>query len=166
MATKFRIRKSATELKARKEQRSVFEMIKKSAKGEWLDEEASKNLAKKLMLEFKPPEGWFKVEEYPIFSRFVFASAHILYNDDENEYGYFINEPPINEEEKRLVKEIVQKLEYYPVKPQEISDKYRALRIKVNQILDDFRIKLEGTDYIRILYHIMKKTIFYDRITP
>ncbi|MEM1576247.1 MAG: type II/IV secretion system ATPase subunit [Archaeoglobaceae archaeon] len=166
MATKFRIRKQPTELKTRKEQRSIFDLIKKSAKEEWLDEEASKNLAKKLMQEFKPPEGWFKVEEYPIFSRFVFASAHILYNDEENEYAYFVYEPPITPAEMNLVKEVVQKLEYYPVKPQEVRDKYRTLRSKVNMILDDFRIKLEGTDYTRILYHIMKKTILYDRITP
>ncbi|MCS7144181.1 MAG: type II/IV secretion system ATPase subunit, partial [Archaeoglobaceae archaeon] len=166
MATMFRIRKPSAELKTRKEQRGIFEIIKKSAKGEWLDEEASKNLAKKLMQEFKPPDGWFKVEEYPISSRFVFASAHILYNDEENEYAYYVHEPPINEAEMKLVKEVAQKLEYYPVKPQEISDKYRTLRSKVNMILDDFRIKLEGTDYIRILYYIMKKTVLYDRITP
>ncbi|MCQ4153502.1 MAG: secretion system protein E, partial [Archaeoglobi archaeon] len=166
MATMFRIRKPSLELKTKKEQRGVFEIIKKSAKGEWLDEEASKNLAKKLMQEFKPPEGWYEVEKYPIYSRFVFASAHILYSDNENEYAYFINEPPISEAEMKIVNEITQKLEYYPVKPQEIGDKYRTLRTKVNMILDDFRIDLEGTDYIRILYHIMKKTILYSRITP
>ncbi|MEG9194369.1 MAG: type II/IV secretion system ATPase subunit [Candidatus Methanoglobus sp.] len=162
----FRIRKPSLELKTKKEQRGVFEIIKKSAKGEWLDEEASKNLAKKLMQEFKPPEGWYEVEKYPIYSRFVFASAHILYSDNENEYAYFINEPPISEAEMKIVNEITQKLEYYPVKPQEIGDKYRTLRTKVNMILDDFRIDLEGTDYTRILYYIMKKTILYSRITP
>ncbi|MDI9609956.1 MAG: type II/IV secretion system ATPase subunit, partial [Archaeoglobales archaeon] len=164
MATGFRIKKSP--FKTTKEQRGIFELIRRSARGEWLDEEASRNLSKRLMQEFKPPEGWYKVEEYPIYSRFIFASAHILYNDEANEYAYAINEPPLKKEEEPLVKDLVRKLEYYVIKPEEIWDKFLALRGKVNTILDDFRIKKEGSDYLRLLYHVMKRTILYDRITP
>jgi flagellar protein FlaI len=164
MKTRFRISKATPRTK--KELRGVFEVIRKSARGEWLDEEASKNLSKKLMQEFKPPEGWYEVEKYPIYSRFIFASAHILYSDEENEYAYAINEPPLSQEEEYLVRDIVKKLEYYTIKPQEIWDKFSALRNKVNKILDDFKIELDGSDYPRILYHIMKRTVLYDRITP
>ena len=164
MQTRFRISKGAP--RTTKELRGVFEVIRKSARGEWLDEEASKNLSKKLMQEFKPPEGWYEVEKYPIYSRFIFASAHILYSDEENEYAYAINEPPLSQEEDSLVRDIVKKLEYYTIKPQEIWDKFSALRNKVNKILDDFRIELDVSNYPRILYHIMKRTILYDRITP
>ncbi|MEM2176656.1 MAG: secretion system protein E, partial [Archaeoglobaceae archaeon] len=160
MATRFRIRLP------KKEQRGVFEIIKRGAKAEWLDEETTKNLSKKLMQEFKPPDGLLEVEKYPVYSRFVFASIHVLYNDEENELTYFVNEPQLQEGEEALVNDITRKLEYYPIKPQEIRDKYSALRNKVNRILDDFRIKIGGSDYYRILYHVMKKTIFYDRVTP
>ncbi|MEM4458710.1 MAG: secretion system protein E, partial [Archaeoglobaceae archaeon] len=153
-------------LPKKKQVAGVFEIIKKSARSEWLDEETTKNLSKKLMEDFKPPDGWFEVERYPVYSRFVFASIHILYDEDANEFSYFVNEPPLNEEDLRLVKEIVKKLEFYPISPQEIGDKFGALRRKVNRILDDFRIKKEGADYYKILYHIIKRTILYDRITP
>ncbi|MEM2120399.1 MAG: type II/IV secretion system ATPase subunit [Archaeoglobaceae archaeon] len=153
-------------LPKKKQVAGVFEIIKRSAKSEWLDEETTKNLSKKLMEDFKPPNGWFEVEKYPVSSRFVFSSIHILYNENLNEFSYFVNEPPLSEEDLRLVKEIVKKLEFYPISPQEIGDKFGALRKKVNRILDDFRIKKEGADYYKILYHIIKRTILYDRITP
>jgi len=144
----------------------VFEIIKRSSKAEWLDEETTRNLSKKLMEEYKPPDGWFEVERYPVYSKFVFSSIHILYNEKNNEFEYHVNEPPLDEEERQIVNDVIKKLEYYPVNPKEISDKYEALRKKVNRILDDFRIKKEGADYYRLLYHIVKKTILYDRITP
>ncbi|MCS7129975.1 MAG: hypothetical protein NZ872_00990, partial [Archaeoglobaceae archaeon] len=122
MATMFRIKRGS--LKTTKEQRGIFEVIRKSARGEWLDEEASKILSKRLMQEFEPPEGWYKVEEYPIYSRFIFASAHILYNDEENEYAYMVNEPRLEKDEELLVRDLVRKLEYYVIKPDEIWDKF------------------------------------------
>ncbi|MDK2796260.1 MAG: hypothetical protein PWQ58_1459, partial [Archaeoglobaceae archaeon] len=58
MATRFRITRGVP--KTPKELRGVFEVIKKSARGEWLDEEASKNLSKRLMQDYKPPDGWYE----------------------------------------------------------------------------------------------------------
>ncbi|MFN3384882.1 MAG: secretion system protein E, partial [Archaeoglobaceae archaeon] len=153
-------------LPRKKQAAGVFEIIKRGARAEWLDEETTRNLSKKLMEDFKAPDGWFEVEKYPVHSRFVFASVHILYSEEDNEFSYFLNEPSLNEEDTKLVKEIVKKLEFYPISPQEIGDKFGALRKKVNRILDDFRIKKEGADYYKILYHIIKRTVLYDRITP
>jgi len=144
----------------------VFEVIKRSAKADWLDIETTKSLSKRLMEEFKPPDGYFEVERYPIYSKFVFSSIHILYNEESNEFFYHVNEPPLDEEEKQIVNDVLRKLEFYPINPKEIVDKFSALRNKVNRIFDDFRIKTEGAKYYKLLYYIIKKTILYDRITP
>ncbi len=145
---------------------SVFEIIKRGARSEWLDDETYKTLSKRLQREFEPPEGWIEVESYPVFGRFIISSIHILYKDDENEFFYYVNEPALSKEEEELVDDVVRKLEFYAVNPKEIRDKLGTLKSKVDAILNDFRIKLDGADYFKFLYHVFKRTILYGKITP
>jgi flagellar protein FlaI len=146
--------------------KSVFDIIKRSARAEWLDEETFKTLSKRLQQEFQPPEGWIEVESYPVFGRYVISSIHILYNEEEDEFIYHVNEPPLNQEEEALVRDILNKLEYYTIHPEDTKDKVSALKNKIDTILDDHRIKLEGSDYFRIIYHVFKRSILYGPITP
>ena len=145
---------------------AVFEMIKKSARGEFLDEDTFRTLSRRLSQDFEPPEGWVAVEGYPVYGRFVISSIHILYNEEENEFLYHVNEPKLNEDEERLVKDIINKLEYYAANPKETKDKVSTLKSKIDSILEDYRVKLEGSDYIRVLYHVFKRTILFGKITP
>ena len=145
---------------------AVFEMIKKSARGEFLDEDTFRTLSRRLSQDFEPPEGWVEVEGYPVYGRFVISSIHILYNEEENEFLYHVNEPKLNEDEERLVKDIINKLEYYAANPKETKDKVSTLKSKIDSILEDYRVKLEGSDYIRVLYHVFKRTILFGKITP
>ncbi|AIG97159.1 type II/IV secretion system ATPase subunit [Archaeoglobus fulgidus] len=145
---------------------AVFEIIKKGAKEEFLGEETYRTLSKRLSQEFEPPEGWIEVEGYPVYGRFVISSVHILYNEEDNEFIYHVNEPKLSEEEEKIVKNVIGRLEYYAANPKEIGDKVGTLKKKIDSILEAYRVNLEGSDYFRVLYHIFKRTILYGKITP
>ncbi len=145
---------------------AVFEIIKKGAKEEFLGEETYRTLSKRLSQEFEPPEGWIEVEGYPVYGRFVISSVHILYNEEDNEFIYHVNEPKLSEEEEKIVRNVISRLEYYAANPKEIGDKVGTLKKKIDAILEAYRVKLEGSDYFRVLYHIFKRTILYGKITP
>ncbi|MEM2022502.1 MAG: type II/IV secretion system ATPase subunit [Archaeoglobaceae archaeon] len=160
---KFRIKKDQeTTLKFK----NVFDIIRKSSKAEWLDDETYKTLSKKLQSSFKPPEGWTEIESYPVYGRFIISSVHILFNDEENEFFYYVHEPQLSEEEEDLLKDVIGKLEFYAISPKEIKDKLSTLKTKVDSILFDYRIKIEGADYFKFLYHVLKRTVLFDKITP
>ncbi len=149
-------------------QKKIFEELKKTVREDWLEEETFSVLAKKLERGFEVPEGWTQVESYPISGRYAFSSVHILYKPEEDEYLYYVNEPELSEEEAMLTEEIIDKLEYVVLKPDRIMGKSgeELLRDEVDKVLSDYRIDLEGSDFFRVFYHILKKTVLYDRITP
>jgi len=145
---------------------AVFEIIKKGSREEFLGEETYRTLSKRLSQEFEPPEGWIEVESYPVHGRFVISSIHILYNEENNEFIYHVNEPMLSDEETEIVRKIISRLEYYAANPKEIGDKVGTLKKKIDSILEAYRVKLEGSDYFRVLYHIFKQTLLYGKITP
>ncbi|MCS7122309.1 MAG: secretion system protein E, partial [Archaeoglobaceae archaeon] len=150
-------------IKKEKAPKAVFESIKKSAKTELFDYEAYKTISEQLLNNFSAPEGWIEVERYSIFGKFVVSSIHILYREDENEFLYYVNEPRI-EDKKHLLQEVLSKLEFYETSP--VKDRYLAIKNRVDAILSDFRIHLDGIEYFEFLYHVFKRTILYGKITP
>ncbi|RLI84651.1 secretion system protein E [Archaeoglobales archaeon] len=146
----------------------LIEELKKASREDWLEEETFNVLAKKLERSFEVPEGWTQIESYPLSGKYAFASVHVLYKPEEDEYLYFVNEPKLNEDEHKLAEEIIDKLGYVVLKPEKITGKSseELLREEVDKILSDYRIELEGSDFFRVFYHVLKKTVLYDRITP
>ncbi len=146
----------------------LIEELKKTSREDWLEEETFNVLAKKLERSFEVPEGWTQIESYPLSGKYAFASVHVLYKPEEDEYLYFVNEPKLNEDEHKLAEEIIDKLGYVVLKPEKITGKSseELLREEVDKILSDYRIELEGSDFFRVFYHVLKKTVLYDRITP
>ncbi|MBO8181859.1 MAG: type II/IV secretion system ATPase subunit [Archaeoglobus sp.] len=159
---------SLTLRKKDKGKRKLIEELKKTSREDWLEEETFNVLAKKLERSFEVPEGWTQIESYPLSGKYAFASVHILYKPEEDEYLYYVNEPKLNEEEYRLAEEIIDKLGYVVLKPERITGRSseELLREEVDKILSDYRIELEGSDFFRVFYHVLKKTVLYDRITP
>ncbi len=146
----------------------LIEELKKTSREDWLEEETFNVLAKKLERSFEVPEGWTQIESYPLSGKYAFASVHILYKPEEDEYLYFVNEPKLNENEYRLAEEIIDKLGYVVLKPEKIGGKTseELLRDEVDKILSDYRIELGGSNFFGVFYHVLKKTVLYDRITP
>jgi len=133
-----------------------------------VNEETFKELAEEVLKEFQVPENWNLLESYPLYGKYVFAGVHILHNEEEDIILYYLNEPSLSDEEFNLVNEIVSKLEYTVIEPEEIREKSKEeiLKEKVDKTLRDFRIKLDYQNYFRVLYYILRNTMFYERITP
>ncbi|AEA47659.1 type II/IV secretion system ATPase subunit [Archaeoglobus veneficus] len=125
-------------------------------------------LAKELEKDFQPPEGWVQLESYPVYGKYVFSSVHILAKEEEDDLLYFLREPPLNDEERLVVNDLLSKLHYLPVTPDEMRVKSKAevLREKMDGVLRDFRIKLDEKSYYRVFYYLLRDTIFYGPITP
>jgi flagellar protein FlaI len=151
-----------------KGKRKLIEELKKTSREDWLEEETFSVLAKKLERSFVVPKGWTQVESYPLSGKYAFASAHILYKPEEDDYLYYINEPELSDDEHTLAEEIIDKLGYVVLKPERVttSSSEELLREEVDRILSDYRIELEGSDFFRVFYHVLKKTVLYDRVTP
>ncbi len=151
--------KEKIELKDKEEKR---ELVKEKE----INNEIFKNLAESLQQDFEVPESLNQIDSYPIYSKYVFASVHILDAENEDESTYYINEPSLTETEKEIVKEVLNKLQYFPITKEEEKESEEILRDKMDQIMDDFRIKLEGTEYYRVLYYVLRDSILFERITP
>ncbi len=127
-----------------------------------------KKLAEETGKDFDPPEGWLEIDRYPVYDSYVFASVHIITKEEEDDIAYHVVEPGLDEEERKVVKELLSKLEYLPVTPEEMknADKIEILKSKTDKILSDFRIKLERDDYCRVFYYVLRGTVLYGKITP
>ena len=126
---------------------------------------STEELAKDLEKNFQPPEGWEQVLSYPIFGDHVFASVHILAKEED--LMYYLHEPELSDEERNVVDEVLKKLEYIPIAPEEVTgrSKEELLKEHVDKILHDFRFDLPPDSYARVFYEILKRTVLYDRIT-
>ena len=126
---------------------------------------SSEELAKELEKNFQPPEGWEQIDSYPVYGDYVFASVHILARDED--LLYHLHEPELSDEERKVVDEVLKKLEYIPIAPEEVTErsKEELLKEHVDKIIHDFRFDLSPDSYARVFYEILKRTVLYDRIT-
>ncbi|RUM33846.1 MAG: secretion system protein E, partial [Archaeoglobus sp.] len=127
-----------------------------------------RKLAEETANSYDPPEGWLEIDRYPVYDMYVFSSVHIVVKEDENDMAYHVKEPEIGEDEKKTVEELLSKLEYLPVLPEEMknTDKLEILKSKTDKILDDFRIKLNRDEYYKVFYYVLRDTVLYGKITP
>ncbi len=158
--------------KDKEKDKKINEKENKNTKNKESEEEIDLNYFKKLAeevgKEFDPPEGWLEIDRYPVYDNFVFASVHIITKEDEDDIAYHVKEPELEEKERKVVRELISKLEYLPVTPEEMknADKIDILKNKTSKILNDFRIKLEKDDYYRVFYYVLRGTVLYGKITP
>ncbi len=156
-------------LKGHKESEERVEEIEREEKGNEEDEKSYfKKLAEEIGKDFEPPEGWLEIDRYPVYDDYVFASIHVVSKEEEDDIEYHVVEPELSEKERKVVKELLSKLEYLPVTPEEMksSNKVEILKSKTDRILKDFRIKLERDDYYRVFYYVLRGTVLYGKITP
>ncbi len=127
-----------------------------------------RKLAENTAKGYEPPDGWLEIDAYPVYDRYVFSSVHIVTREEEDDIAYHVKEPELDESEKKTVRELLSKLEYLPVLPEEMktTDKIEILKSKTDKILSDFRIKLEEEEYYKVFYYVLRGTVLYDRITP
>jgi len=111
-------------------------------------------------------EGYKEVERYWLEKPYAFAS--ILFNEDENDYLYQVNEPTLNPFEMEVRNEIEEKLRDVLIL-EEVNpfvDKEEQLIEAVNQMIKDFRIKIDPVTYYKIIYYMVRDFIHYGKLTP
>ncbi len=108
----------------------------------------------------------YETEEiYPIYPPYVYA--RIIYDREEYEYIYELIEPPLTEEEQRLLMEINDTLDRTLKYEWDIltnKDKEQYLRESVESFLRSRNIKVDKISKERILYYVVRDHVGYQKI--
>jgi flagellar protein FlaI len=118
------------------------------------------------LIEYHPPDGFEVVDEYWLQEPYV--KAFVIYSDELHEYRYIVVEPELNAAEaelynimKLLLRERLQDIE---VKSDDVKEE--VLRQHSEEILRSLKLDIEPKSYYKVLYHLIRDLIWYERITP
>jgi archaeal flagellar protein FlaI len=106
--------------------------------------------------------------KYPLVA--PYAYAHIFWDTENKELVYFIEEPVLNAEQKKIleileegIKELIN-ISFISVKSQETIIKYLEKNLRV--LLDELRIELSKESYLKIMYYIYRDFVGMNEIEP
>ncbi len=105
------------------------------------------------------------VEVYPV--RPPYSYARIIYDHEEYEYIYDLIEPPLSEEEEKIVNEIKETLHRtlkYSWKVATTRDKEQYLEESVDSFLRSRDIKIDRISKQKIMYYIIRDFVGYQKI--
>ena len=118
------------------------------------------------LIEYQPPEGFQIVEEYWLQEPYV--KAFVIYSDELHEYRYIVVEPELSPPEaelynimKLLLRERLQEVD---IKGDDVKEE--ILRQHSEEILRSLKLDIEPKSYYKVLYHLIRDLIWYERITP
>lgn len=115
--------------------------------------------------EYSIPEGYTEVESY--FVNEPYAAVSILYNDERDEYLYYVVEPRISEVERFFLAEIEDKLGItllFTEIEEEGGEKEKILRKKVEEVVERYHIELEPNSLRKISYYLVRDFIQFGKI--
>ncbi|MBI2670866.1 type II/IV secretion system ATPase subunit [Candidatus Woesearchaeota archaeon] len=105
---------------------------------------------------------------YPLIA--PYAYAHIFWDNENKELVYFVEEPVLNQEQKRIleiledgIKELIN-ISFISVKSQEAVIEYLEKNLRV--LLDELRIELSRESYLKIMYYIYRDFVGFNDIEP
>ncbi len=110
-------------------------------------------------------ENYETVEVYPVYPPYVYT--RIIYDSEEYEYIYDLIEPPLTDEEQRLLDEINDTLDRTLKYEWEImtnKDREQYLRESVDSFLRSRDIKIDKISKERILYYVVRDHVGYQKI--
>ena len=117
--------------------------------------------------DFSVPEGYREVERY--FVNKPYAVVSILYNDDRDEYLYYVVEPGLNEVENFFLADIEDKLEITLLFTEveeglKRSEKEKILRKKIEEVVERYHIEFEPASLRKISYYLVRDLIQFGKI--
>ncbi|MFH8080582.1 MAG: type II/IV secretion system ATPase subunit [Candidatus Aenigmatarchaeota archaeon] len=105
---------------------------------------------------------------YPLIKSFAYA--HIKWNPDIQQLVYYLEEPKLTNEEKKMLTAITDELvDAIEVGVNAIKDKFRAeqyLQSQVIKIIEHLNISLTKDQFIKIMYYIYRDFIGLNKIEP
>ena len=112
---------------------------------------------------FKGIPGYKEVERYWVNEPYSFVV--ILYNEDKNDYLYYVVEPELSPLEKFLLAEIKSKVKSALLFTKiEGADKEEILKNKIDEVLRDYGIELDNKTYRKIVYYIIRDFLRFGKI--
>ncbi len=118
------------------------------------------------VIEFNPPEGYVELESYWANEPYIFIA--ILYNEELNDYLYFIVEPELTEFEHVFMTEIRDRLRHMLLVEDigEEVDKEQVLEVKIRAIIKDYAIEVTPLMLAKISYYIKRDFVRFGKIDP
>ena len=114
---------------------------------------------------FKGIPGYEEVERYWVNEPYSFVV--ILYNEEKDDYLYYVVEPELSPLEEFLLAEIKEKVKNALLFTKiEGENKEEILKNKIDEVLHDYDIELENTTYRKIVYYIMRDCLLYTSPSP
>jgi flagellar protein FlaI len=116
------------------------------------------------LIEFTPPPGWKVIEEYWIEEHF--CKIFILYNEDEQDYWYFVAEPKLSPYEMEVYAQIylLMRDELERISISDGMEKEAILQKIYTKVLNELGINLDEKGYAKIFYYLERDLIGYGRI--
>ena len=105
---------------------------------------------------------------YPLLE--PFAYANIKWNEKEKSLVYYVIEPELTEDEKKILKKISEGLiDLLEIGLEKITDTKTAieyLQSNVLKLLKEFGIKLTKIQFLKLMYYIYRDFVGYNEIEP
>ena len=114
---------------------------------------------------FEGVMGYKEVERYWVEEPYAFVV--ILYNEEENEYLYYVVEPELTPFENILLSDIKKRLQDVLLSSStDGTDREIFLKNRVNEIIADYGLQIEPRSYYKILYYVIRDYLKLGKITP
>ena len=119
-----------------------------------------------VMATFPGVAGYEEVERYWVNEPYAFIV--ILYNENTNNYLYYVVEPSLTLFESELLKEVYERLQDVLVLENldATTDKKQILTQKTTEIIQDYIGKIDTKSYYKIIYYIIRDYLQFGKIDP
>jgi len=123
----------------------------------------------KAFVELPPTDDLKKVDaRYPLI--LPFAYAHIIWNPREKQLNYFLEEPKLTEEEKKILQRISSNLiDVIEVGLSSIKSTPEAIKYleeQIKKVVKEFSIPVNLEQYTRVMYYIYRNFVGLNEIEP
>ena len=123
----------------------------------------------KTFVELPPADDITKIDiRYPLI--LPFAYAHIKWNPEEKQLKYYLEEPKLTEEEKKVLERISSNLiDLIEVGLSSIKSTPKAteyLEEQIRKVVKEFSVPVTPEQYIRVMYHIYRNFVGLNEIEP
>jgi flagellar protein FlaI len=120
-------------------------------------------------VELPPPKNLIEIDvTYPLIKNF--SNVHIKWNPSEKQLLYSLEEPPLSDEDKKILDNISSSLiDLIEIRLTSIKSTPEAmsyLEEQINKVMKEFSISLTPDQYIRIMYYIYRNFVGLNEIEP
>jgi len=123
----------------------------------------------KAFVELPPADDLTKVDtRYPLI--LPFAYAHIIWNPEEKQLKYFLEEPKLTEEEKKILQKIssnlIDLIEVGLASMKSTPKAIEYLEEQIKKVVKEFSIPVSPEQYAKVMYYIYRNFVGLNEIEP